>query len=88
MSARGAGGSTTRSRMTSEEREVVKAQEEVADFMDMKAKWQNFYERMIKPYSTIPHQEYIVNKQNWQKKVLTTMKPFNFNQSDRQSVRH
>ena len=43
---------------------------------------------MIKPNATQPFQDYIINKQKWQKKVLTQMKPFNFSLTDRQSMRH
>ena len=48
-----------KSRLTSEERQMLRSKEEVAEFQENKAKWESFYQKMIKPSSATNYQEHI-----------------------------
>ena len=54
--------------MTSEEREVLRALEETQDFTQQKNRWDNFYEKTVKPKADVPYREEIARQQTWTKR--------------------
>jgi len=45
--------------LTTEEREILRATDEANEFKQKKAKWEIFYEKMIKPSVGVPYQDHI-----------------------------
>lgn len=45
--------------LTTEEREILRATDEANEFRQKKAKWEIFYEKMIKPSAGVSYQDHI-----------------------------